>query len=202
MREVDIFKRWSDTQFLQMVMPALNEIFRQKSSALPADLRGIIVGLTGALPDLLHASFQEVIASGLDASACKVSCSFARARISGGRFVGSLFDTCRFKNAVFESTSFDQAKLDSPSLDDAMFRSRSFENSRIAGRGYREYGGRRMSFEKCNFRNVRFRNLQMRACSFRECLWDGAVFEKCIMVGVKFEGSKPPDGTLVDCGSS
>lgn len=196
----DILTRWTEPGFVHEVTPILNAIFRQKAALHSTDLRGIVVGLTGALPDLLHASFQGVAATDLDASLCRLSCDFVRAKVYGSKFEGGQFDTCSFKNAVFESTVFNRAKIDNPTFDDAVFRGCSFDGARIAGRGYREYGGRRMVFEKCSFRDVRIRNLQLRACSFRECVWDGAIIEKCIMVGVKFEGAAPPESSLVGCG--
>lgn len=202
MAENDIYKRWGHPEFLQQVTSTLAAIFLEKSTNVPVDLRGVVVGLDGALPQLLHADFQNLQAAQIDASRCRVSCSFSRARIEKSRFDAAVFDTCRFKESAFDQTSFNAAKFDSPILDDAIFRGCSFQESRIVGRGLKEYGGRRIVFEKCNFQNACFCNVQLRACSFRECVWDNVVFENCILVGIKFEGTQPLDGSFVGCEKS
>ena len=202
MTEQNILKRWSDAGFIAQVSPALEAVFSAKSTRGPVDLRGVVVGLDGALPRLLRADLQDLHAAELDASQSKFSCSFSRARIERSSFEKSRFDTCRFKETMFDATSFEGSKVDSPTLDDARFVGCLFAKSRLTGRGHREYGGRRAVFEKCDFRDVLFRNLSLRACTFRECVFEGTVFEKCILAGVKFEGTQPLPGCFIDCGES
>jgi len=199
MPELNISKRWYDPGFFRDAESLIDAVFSRKSAGAPVDLRGIIVGMDGALPRLLTADFQDLHGDGIDASGCKVSCSFSRARIGNSKFENSLFDTCRFKEAEFDHTSFDAAKFDSPTFDDAKFVQCSFVGAKITGRRLQEYGGRRFVFEGCDFRLAIFRNLQMRACVFRNCKFEGVAFSKCLMVGVRFEGEVPPDGSMVDC---
>jgi uncharacterized protein YjbI with pentapeptide repeats len=194
--------RWKEPEFVRSIGSLLEDIFRNKNSQVPADLRGLVVGLDGALPGLSEASFQDTTIAGLDASSGKFSCDFVRAKIQGSRFVKVRFDTCWSKGALFEGVTFDQARFESPTFDDAVFRGCSFLEARITGRGYREYGGRRAVFENCDFSNTVFRNLQFRACQFRRCAWEGTTFTKCLIVGSKFEETSPSESSFIDCGSS
>jgi uncharacterized protein YjbI with pentapeptide repeats len=174
-------------------------VFSRKSISITSDLRGVVVGLDGAPLQLLKADFKDLQGTNVDASECRVSCSFTGARIDKSKFDVAVLDTCRFKGAKFDRTSFDEAKIDSPTLDDAEFLKCSFLRAKITGRGFQEYGGRRFVFEECDFRGAAFRNLQLRASVFRDCNFEGVTFSKCLMVGVKFEGSRPDDGSIVDC---
>lgn len=192
-------KRWTDAEFLRQIAPVLSAVFIGKLTSAAVDLRGVIVGLDGALPQLLQADFQDFRGTEIDLSECKTSCAFSRAQVTKSKFIGSLFDTCRFKDAEFELCSFDKARFESPSFDDTKFRQCSFVGARVAGRRMQEYGGRRAIFERCDFRQTVFRNLQLRACVFRDCRFDGAFFTKCLMVGLKFEGERPSDQSLTDC---
>lgn len=191
--------RWSDPEFLQEVGPTLESIFVNKALAGAVDIRGITIGLDGEPPGLRYPSFQALAAQNINASECRVSCSFGSAKLFDSNFDKSKFDTCWFKEAYFERTTFDDAKIDSPTLDDAKFIHCSFSGARIHGRRIQEYGGRRVVFEDCDFRDMLFRNVQLRACRFLNCNFEGTRFEKCLIVGVKFEGSSPAPSAFVGC---
>lgn len=199
MAQREVVRRWLDSDFLRQIEPALSMVFVNKTVAEPLDVRGITIGLDGAPPNFVNADFQDLVATNLDASSCRVSCAFNRARISNSRFESGEFDTCRFKSAHFDLTVFDAAKLDSPVLDDAAFTRCSFVGTRIQGRRIQEFGGRRVTFDQCDFRDAVFRNLQLRACTFKNCGFEGVRFEKCLIVGVKFEGGRPADNSFIAC---
>ena len=191
--------RWGDADFVRGVLPSLQKLFLAKSPIADVDVRGITVGLDGALSELVDADFQDTRVTALSASFGKFSCSFSRAQIATSQFESCAFDTCRFKSSRFTLSSFERATFDNPTLDDAHFLQCGFSAARITGRRTREYGGRRVLFEKCDFSNTEFRSLQLRACSFRDCVWTGTQFVACLLSGTKFEGSAPPHERFRDC---
>ncbi|NQT12900.1 MAG: pentapeptide repeat-containing protein [Planctomycetes bacterium] len=199
MTRSELSRRWSDSSFVEGSSALLNEVFVEKTAVVNADLRGIIVGLDGAMPALLHSDFQDVDVRELDASFGEFSCSFVRGVFRDCRFDGVKFDTCRFKDAKFYGCSLERARLESPVLDDAEFVDCLLPGAAIRGRGCNEYGGRRVRFERCRFQGSRFQNLQLRGTRFIDCVFDGAGFKKCLLAGVTITGSGLTREQLEDC---
>jgi uncharacterized protein YjbI with pentapeptide repeats len=194
-----LIQRWSDPQFVAEVGPLIRPFSLGRQLPENADLRGIVVGLDGAWPELLHGDFIGVNLVQIDASYGRFSCSFADAKASKCMFEETIFDTCLFQKAELTQCNFSRAKLDSPDFNDAIFRKCEFEDARITGRRIREYGGRRISFTNCAFKNTLFQNLQFRATTFQNCTFEGAQFRKCLLAGVKFQGGVPAKEAFQNC---
>ncbi len=189
MSRSEFSRRWSNSSFVEASTELLSRVFAEKTAVVDADLRGIVVGLDGAIPALLHSDFQGVEFRQVDASFGKFSCSFGRGVFTECPFDSAAFDTCRFKDARFFGCSFEKAQFESPVLDDAQFVDCSFLGAVLRGRGYNEYGGRRVRFERCRFPGVRFQNLQLRGAKLIDCEFGEAKFKKCLLVGVTITGS-------------
>jgi len=191
--------RWRDAEFVASVRPTLDDVFVRKTASATVDLRGVVVGLDGALPGLVGADLQGVHLRGVDFSFARLSCSMVRGCFDGCLFHSAIFDTCRMTAARFVESWFDEATLDSPWMDDAVFHRCSFAGGRLSGRGMREFGGRRALFEDCDFTGAKLKNMAFRACRFINCRFEGAVFVRCMLVGVKFENGSPARGALSGC---
>lgn len=194
-----LIQRWSEPHFVAEVGPLIRAFSLGKKLPANADLRGIITGLDGAWPELLHGDFIGVSLEGVDASYGRFSCSFSQARAVKCRFEGAFFDTCNFGAASLSMCNFLNAKLDSPHLNDANFNECVFEDVRISGRGANEYGGRRVTFTNCTFKNAVLQNLQFRATTFQNCTFEGTQFRKCLLAGVKFQESAPAKDAFQNC---
>jgi uncharacterized protein YjbI with pentapeptide repeats len=199
MEDSEYSKRWSDPKFLSRMGKVFTSIFVSRTPVEGADLRGLIVGLDGAPSALLAADFQDVNLENVDLSYSSLSCAFSRACIQESKFCKAVFDTCRLKGARFRSCVFVSARFDGPTLDDSVFLDCSFTQANLVGRGLNEYGGRRVVFERCDFKKSLLENLQLRACVFRDCSFETTTFRKCLMVGVKFEGTMPAENSFVSC---
>lgn len=184
MSRSEFSRRWSDSSFVEASAGLLSRVFAEKTAVVDADLRGIVVGLDGAMPAILHSDFQGVEFRQVDASFGKFSCSFGRGVFRDCRFDSATFDTCRFKNAKVFGCSFEKAQFESPILDDAEFVDCSFLSAVIRGRGYNEYGGRRVRFERCRFQGSRFQNLQLRQVH-RLRIWRGEIQE--VLAGRRYD---------------
>jgi uncharacterized protein YjbI with pentapeptide repeats len=195
----NVLQRWRDPQFVAEIGPLVRALLLGRGLPANTDLRGIVVGLDGAWPELLHTGFAGANLAEIDASYGSFSCSFAQAKVTKCRFDEAVFDTCRFQKADFTECSFIQANLDSPSLDDAIFRQCRFEDARITGRRIKEYGGRRVSFINCIFKNAVIQNVQFRATTFQNCTFEVTQFRKCFMAGVKFQGGVPITEAFQNC---
>lgn len=181
--------RWSDASFVKASAELLNQVFSEKAEVVDADLRGIIVGLDGAMPALVYGNLYQVNLRRVDASDAQFSCSFNDSVFTECRFDRAAFDTCRFKHARFFGCSFEKADLDSPFLDDAEFVECRFPGTLLRGRNYREYGGRRVRFERCQFQGSRFKNVQFRAARFVDCQFEKVKLVKCLLAGTAISGS-------------
>lgn len=199
MNKLQAAQRWGDDAFLNEVRGALYAVFVDKRCEEAVDLRGIVVGLDGAIDPLINANLQDTVLAGPDLSYARLSCSLNGANVRETQFRKAMFDTCRFMGARFERCSFEGARLNSPTLDDAAFLDCTFDKGQIRGRGWNEYGGRRILFEGCTFRGTVFQNLQLRACKFRRCAFHNTTFKKCILAGVSFVESSPNAATFVEC---
>jgi len=200
MSEDQFKRRWFSDQFRAENQTRLDSLFVRKSLQGKIDLRGLVVGLDGALPSLVHADLTGALVEGVDLSHSAFSCPFRAVRANNCTFAQCLFDTCWFKGAKFDHCTFDSASLESPILDDSQFQACSFERTRIFGKGSKEYGGRRVIFERCIFRSALFQNLQLRACRFNDCIFQDTIFKKSILAGTKFEGGEPERSAFVNCG--
>jgi uncharacterized protein YjbI with pentapeptide repeats len=190
-------KRWSDPQFASGMEDVFRSMFVLRNPARDLDLRGLVVGLDGALPSVTGLSGLRL--ENVDLSEARLSCSLSKAHIQGTKLARAYFDTCYFKGAKFVSCDFGMVRFDSPTLDDATFLDCSFREAKMTGRGSREYGGRRFVFERCDFNGAVLRNVQLRAGVFRECSFHGTVFKKGLLVAVKFEGGAPAEESFVGC---
>ena len=191
--------RWADAHFVEQAANCLQSVFIGKTLDANADMRGLVVGLDGAIESLLHSDLQDTTISHVDLSYSRFSCPFSRCKCCDVTFEEAKFDTCRFKSSRFDSCLFRKARLDSPILDDAGFVACSFEAAQIRGRGWNEYGGKRVVFENCRFDDCVFRNLQLRACKFIGCSFDRTVFTKCLISGASFSGTAPDMAAFEDC---
>jgi len=191
--------RWKHSSFILEVKDSINKIFFLKESDQPVDLRGIVVGLDGAIPELLNADFRTAKLSGQVFGYSKFSCSFNHGHFSSVDFSLSYFDTCDFIKSIFLECSFAQSKISSPTLDDAIFQNCTFHSAKISGRGFTEYGGRRTTFKNCVFNNCTFKNLEIRGCKFIDCNFDGVLFDTCIITGTSFLGSTAPPSAFSRC---
>lgn len=193
----ELSKRWSESKHLSEMTEMLKAIFLARTPVHDVDLRGIVIGMDGTPEILSKADFQDTRLRNADLSHGRYSCAFSRAFVEEGVFVQAVFDTCRLKEAHFVSCTFDEALLNSSTLNDAIFTECSFIRTKIKGRGSNEYGGKRAVFDRCDFTEALLQNLQFRACTFRQCIFDGAIFKKCLMVGVKFEGEEPAQESFI-----
>jgi len=191
--------RWRDAAFLASMQPTLSDVFLRKTASVGVDLRGIVVGLDGSLPELVGADLQTAHLRGVDFSFARLSCSMVRGSFDGCSFHGALFDTCRMASARFVESRFDGTTLDSPWLDDAVFHRCSFGSANVSGRGVQEFGAKRALFEDCDFTGATVKNLVFRACRFINCRFEGAAFLRSMLVGVKFERGSPPRGAFSGC---
>lgn len=200
MSEGDEFsRRWSSPSFVEAAAGLLGRLVTKKAVISNADLRGIVVGLDGAVPALLYGDLLDVEFREVDASFGKFACPFSNGVFKDCRFNSAIFDTCLFKNAKFYGCSFENAQFGSPFLNDAHFVECSFLRTIMGARGYKEYGGRRVYFEQCGFQESRLENLQLRATKFIDCEFDGAKFEGCLLAGVTVTGTGLTGKQLVDC---
>lgn len=191
--------RWKNDSFTLQVKESIKPIFADKVLHQQADLRGIIVGLDGAIPELIHANFCDVNLSGQLLNHSMLSCSFSDGIFSRVDFGSSHFDTCRLLRSRFHECSFNCALLNSPTFDDALFEGRTFHGAKISGRGFTEYGGRRATFKTCGLNNCLFKNVQIRGCKFIDCDFQATSFDNCIITGTSFLGSAPPSAAFSDC---
>jgi uncharacterized protein YjbI with pentapeptide repeats len=191
--------RWADSHFLEQATDCLRSVFVEKTLDANADMRGLVVGLDGAIESLIHSDLQDAAISHVDLSFSRFSCPFSRCDCREVNFGESKFDTCRFKSSQFHNCLFRKAKMDSPILDDAGFLACSFDEAQIRGRGWNEYGGKRVVFENCRFDHCVFRNLQLRACKFIGCSFDRTAFRKCLISGASFSGMAPDLAAFEDC---
>jgi uncharacterized protein YjbI with pentapeptide repeats len=194
-----LVERWRDPEFVAEIESTIRGLSIGRQLPTQADIRGIVVRLDGALPELLHADFQGVNLVEVDASYGRFSCSFGHVAATACKFEDAYFDTCRFGRGRFTKCSFVRATLDSAHLDDAIFNECQFEEARIIGRGSNEYGGRRISFTNCNFKSALFQNIQLRATTFQGCTVEGVQFRKCLLAGVKFRDGAPPAEAFQNC---
>jgi len=202
MKKSELETRWSDPEYLAGIEEQLTAIFENRSLEYSVDLRGMIVGLDGALKRLEFTSFEHSKISLVDFGNSRVACSFRHAEFKDVSFAESLFDTCNMISANFSRCNFRFAKIYAPILNDAVFDNCVFSEALLKGRGLKEYGGRRTVFQSCNFRDARLKSLEFRASRFVDCQLDGAVFEKCDLRGVKFEGSSIDSSQLIGCDTS
>lgn len=194
-----LIQRWSDPQFIEEAKPIIYAFTAQRHLPANTDFRGIIIGLDGAWPEMLHQGFVEMDLVELDASHARCSCTFFKSKLTKCTFEEAMFDTCRFQNAQLTGCNFSRAKFDSPVLDDAHLTQCQFENTEIKGRGYCEYGGRRVTFTNCTFKDAILENLQFRATTFRNCIFEGVQLRKCFLAGVEFEGKMPATDAFQKC---
>src|SRR5712691_7602312 len=106
MESAEYSMRWSDPNFLSATENSLRSLFVMRKAVQNLDLRGVVVGLDGALAPLLNADFQDTNLQNVDLSHGKFSCAFSRASFQQSGFQESLFDTCRFKSARFHTCLF------------------------------------------------------------------------------------------------
>ncbi len=191
--------RWKDGSFVLEMKDSIKAIFTDKVFHQPADLRGITVGLDGAIPELIHANFCDVNLSGQLFSHSNTSCSFSDGKFADIDFDYSFFDTCRFLRSYFKECKFNSENLNISTLDDAIFEDCLFQSAKISGRGFAEYGGRRTTFKNGSFKYCLFKNVHIRGCKFIDCDFDGASFDNCIITGTSFQGSMPLSTTFYDC---
>jgi len=191
--------RWKDGSFVLEMKDSIKAIFTDKVFHQPADLRGITVGLDGAIPELIHANFCDVNLSGQLLSHSRISCSFSDGKFVNVDFDRSFFDTCRFLRSYFKECKFNTANLNSSTLDDAIFKDCVFQSAKISGRGFTEYGGKRITFNNVSFKDCLFKNVQIRGCKFIDCDFDRASFHNCIITGTSFQGSMPLSTAFSRC---
>lgn len=191
--------RWSSGDYFRSVEAVLTSIRTSRAYSGAVDLRGLIVGLDGQIPEVDLLDFQNVRLQGVDLSSAQFSCSFTQAEAIECRFEGATFDTCRMKAARFRTSSFRSATLLAPVLDDAVFDTCCLSMSVFRGRGGKAYGGRRVEFLGCDFRGARFLGVELRACRFIGCSFEGTRFQRCVLAGTKFEGARPVDDQFEEC---
>lgn len=199
MNKKELVNRWQDAEFAAIATPLAERVLVQKQELKGADLRGLVVGLDGSLAPFLHKDFQGASLEQVDLSFAQFSCSFNHCRMANVTLDEVCFDTCRFKSSHFEKCKFNKARMESPSLDDAEFSDCTFVAAKLHGRGWNEYGGKRIKFTRCRFVGTNFKNLQIRASKFIDCEFTNAVFTKCILSVITFQGSSPSPDSFFDC---
>ncbi len=199
MNKADFIKRWSDPTYLSSVKNNLFEITDNRFLEGPAELRGLIVGLNGALEEYESLSFEHATIRLIDFTYSKFSCSFSHSRLEELDFSDCLFDTCNMIGTHSSKCHFRSTRISAPTMNDAVFENCDFSNSTLKGRGFYEYGGRRAIFSKCNFRGAKIKSLEFRASKFIQCLFEETIFEKCDLRGAKFEGNIVNADQLARC---
>lgn len=202
MKKSDLRARWSNNEYLAAVQPTLVALFDEKVLRSEADLRGMTVGLDGAIKPLEFASFDQATVEFVNLSLSRLSCSFGKCDFRQVVLDDSVFDTCNFSGSRFSDCSFRSTRLTAPTMDDALFLSSDFSEARFIGRRSREYGGRRTVFDGCSFRGTQLKALELRACRFINCRFDGALFERCDLRGVNFENCGTHEDQFVECNLS
>lgn len=200
MRSNRLSSRWQSENYSASVDSVLKSIKLDRRYSGAADLRGLIVGLDGQLPDLGTLDFQDSELSGVDFGYGRFSCSFSRCSFTDCSLDHANFDTCRMASSRFSRTSFVSVSISAPMLDDAVFEDCNFSDAKFRGRGMKMYGGRRAKFRSCSFDRVQFVGVELRACRFENCSFEGTVFQRCLLAGVKFEGPAPNDDQFQQCG--
>lgn len=198
MKKKDLIKRWHLAENAPLVALA-ERALTEKEEVSNADLRGLFVGVDGALPEFLYEAFIDGSLTDVDLSFANLSCSFANVRLIEVTMAEVKFDTCSFDRGYFERCVFAKAHIDSPWLDDAEFTGCDFEHTKLRGRGFGEYGGRRVTFTSCRFVGTNFTNLQFRATRFNDCEFTDVSFNRCYFAGVAFKGASPPRESFTKC---
>jgi uncharacterized protein YjbI with pentapeptide repeats len=194
-----IVERWRTPGFIKDIEGTLRMLLVDRSLAGPADLRGMVVGLDGAIADLEFVSFEQCTISQVDFAYSRFSCSFARSLFENNSFTSCTFDTCNMSKARFTACEYHSARFLAPTMNDTEYEACDFTDSRVEGRGTKGYGGRRAEFHCCNFNKVTLRNIELRACMFVKCTFEGALFENCDLRGLKIKGSRIDQTQFKNC---
>lgn len=194
-----LLSRWASDNYLTSVESVLSSIKADRRYSGSADLRGLVVGVDGQLPEFELFDFQDVVLDGIDFSYSHFSCSFSRCVFTDCVLDNVKFDTCRMVSSRFLRTSFGGASIAAPMFHDAVFDGCSFAESILRGRGAGAYGARRAEFCGCSFDRCRFIGIELRACKFVGCSFEGTTFKQCVLAGVKFQGAGPDEGQFEKC---
>jgi uncharacterized protein YjbI with pentapeptide repeats len=189
--------RWLSEEFRSQHMKALEEVFIQLKTEKPYDLRGLSVGVEGPLKTLWNANLHRAEIAKVDFGYSIFSCSFSNGRFTGVKFDSVFFDACTIYEAKFEGCRFVNAKM-IVNLDDSVFDRCDFSLVQFKGRRSLEYGGRRVTFANSTFSSANFQGIEIRASKFINCSFEGCIFNRCDLRGVKFEGNAPTIGQFKD----
>ena len=141
MTKGELSKRWHDPAYTAVWAEKLYRLFSNKALDEPADFRGLVVGLDGALAEHKFASLDNADIELVDFGHARFSCSFAKSTVSRVRFSECFFDTCDMSLAQFMNCDFRASRHMAPAMNDTRCEGCNFSNADFKGRGMNDYGG-------------------------------------------------------------
>jgi uncharacterized protein YjbI with pentapeptide repeats len=191
MKPADLRSRWKESAFLAEVSERITQLLTTRELQGPFDLRGIVVGAEGAIPELLATNLYRTKLSRVDLAHSHIEGSMSEATFDHVNFNDSKLMHVLAAKTIFRSCSLENAKL-RLQANDASFEFCNLRRVQCTGpASLQEWGARRAKFANCDLSGAIFRRVEFRASSFENCSFSGAVFEHCDLRGTKFLGESP-----------